>query len=75
MAKKQTCLAECLASTSWMEMKFFKLLDILHPAMVRWPEWRKYLVVFVSEAQTILHGLFYINKKGIERRELSSLWR
>ena len=26
-----------------MEMKFFKLLDILHPAIVRWPEWRKYL--------------------------------
>ena len=43
--QKQTCLAECFARTSWMEMKFFKLLDILHPAMVRWPEWRKYLVV------------------------------
>ena len=27
-------------------MKFFKLLDILHPAIVRWPEWRKYLLVY-----------------------------
>ena len=43
--ENQTCLAECLASTSWMEIKFFKLLDILHPAIVRWPEWRKYLEV------------------------------
>ena len=26
---------------TWMVMKFFRLLDILQPAMVRWPEWRK----------------------------------
>ena len=43
-----------------MEMKFFKLFDILHPAMVRWPEWRKYLVVYVSMAQAIWPGLFCV---------------
>ena len=41
--KKLTWRAECLVKASWMEVKFFKLFDILHPAIVRWPEWRKYL--------------------------------
>ena len=36
-----------MVKASWMEVKFFKLFDILHPAIVRWPEWRKYLFGFI----------------------------
>lgn len=40
---QELCLPECFFKASLMVMKFFSDLDILQPAIVRWPVCKKYL--------------------------------